>query len=277
MWQKVQGWGHKNLSWAGKETLVKAVIQAIPTHVMSCMRIPKVTGEEINRIIRKFWWGNADNNSIHWICWNEMCSAKGDGGLGFKDLDLFNLALLAKQGWRLLQNPSSLAARVLKGKYYPTGSFLNAQLGSNSSYMWRSFIQGREILLIGLKWRVGDGLSIGIWEDTWLPNINGGRILSNPHTLHPRAKVWELMDFTYGGWNVNLLNFLFHPIEVADILKIPLSLRWPKDEVIWAPNLTGRFSVRSAYHMARRLRSGNLNQSFILEEEILEEELVGES
>ena len=58
--------------------------------------------------------------------------------MGFRNLQAFNLAMLAKQGWRLLMNPNSLVARVYKAKYYPHGDVLNASLGSRPSYAWRS-------------------------------------------------------------------------------------------------------------------------------------------
>ena len=56
------------------------------------------------------------------------------GGLGFRDIELFNLALLARQTWRVLMDQDSLSARVLKAKYFPNESLLQATLKSGASF-----------------------------------------------------------------------------------------------------------------------------------------------
>ena len=86
---------------------------------------------------------------ISWIGWKKMCKPKYLGGLGFRNLQAFNLALLAKQAQRILTNPHSLAARILKAKYFPYCDVLNASLGSNPSYTWRSIYNSLEILKRG--------------------------------------------------------------------------------------------------------------------------------
>ena len=57
IWRKLKGWKEKLLSQAGREILVKAVIQAIPTYTMSGFKLPKGLINEIETLIRKFWWG----------------------------------------------------------------------------------------------------------------------------------------------------------------------------------------------------------------------------
>jgi hypothetical protein len=79
------------------------------------------------------------------------------GGLGFRDIELFNLALLAKQAWRLIQEPSSLSARILKAVYFLNKDFLEAELGALPSKIWRSILDGRQVLKLGMIKRIGTG------------------------------------------------------------------------------------------------------------------------
>ena len=77
--------------------------------------------------------------------------------MGFKNLQAFNLVMLAKQGWRLLENPNSLVACMYRAKYYPHGDVLKAGLGSYPSFTWRSIMQWLEVVRKGTRWRVGNG------------------------------------------------------------------------------------------------------------------------
>ncbi|KAM1385963.1 hypothetical protein TB2_031835 [Malus domestica] len=79
-------------------------------------------------MIAKFWWsGDLGKRKIHWLNWRVLCKSKQEGGLGFRDLYAFNLALLAKQSWHFLHNPEALVYRVFKARYFPATDFLEAQ------------------------------------------------------------------------------------------------------------------------------------------------------
>ena len=133
--QKLAGWKGKLLSMGGKEILIRAVAQAIPTYTMSCFQLPQGLCDDLESMIRNFWWGQKHQESkMAWVGWKQMCHPKSKGGLGFRNLRAFNLAMLAKQAWRILTNPTSLIARVLKARYFPSGDILSATLGSNPSY-----------------------------------------------------------------------------------------------------------------------------------------------
>ena len=109
IWKKLKGWKDKLLSQAGREILIKVVIQAILTFTMSCFELPKGLINEIETLIRKFWWGyRGEQRKIHWISWEELCYPKNEGGMGFKELSMFNDSLLAKQIWRLENNKGCL-------------------------------------------------------------------------------------------------------------------------------------------------------------------------
>ncbi|KAL9422440.1 hypothetical protein AB3S75_034668 [Citrus x aurantiifolia] len=80
---------------------------------MSVFKILMGLCEDIQKAVAKFWWGsNQEKKSIHWAKWEKMSHAKARGGLGFRDRSSFNQALIAKQGWRIMQFLNSLVARV---------------------------------------------------------------------------------------------------------------------------------------------------------------------
>ncbi|KAK5836891.1 hypothetical protein PVK06_012696 [Gossypium arboreum] len=77
--------------------------------------------------------------------------------MGFRDLSLFNKALLAKQVWRLLTQPDCLLSKVFKSRYYPYSDILSAKTGSYPSLTWRSICGARDLFDDGLLWRIENG------------------------------------------------------------------------------------------------------------------------
>jgi hypothetical protein len=103
--------------------------------------------------------------------WSSLTHTKANGGMGFKDMSLFNQAMLGRQGWRLITRPEALCSRVLKGKYYLNSVFLAATRTRKSSEMWRAIRHGREVLKKGMVYRIDPGTSVNIWKDNWIPGI----------------------------------------------------------------------------------------------------------
>lgn len=106
-------------SIGGEEALLKAMAQALTTYAMSYLKLPKSLWNGMARAMTQFWWGSTGGKrKIHQMNQKCMCTAKVVGGMGFRDFEGFNKALLAKQAWRILQNSNTLLARLFKKKYF---------------------------------------------------------------------------------------------------------------------------------------------------------------
>jgi hypothetical protein len=118
--------------------------------------------------------------------------------MGFKDLHSFNLAMLAKQVWRLAIENTSLCATVLHAKYYRYGDILKAGPKVRSSFTWQSIFSGIATFKQGYIWRVGTGENINIYTDPWIPSSHNRKILS-PRGLGVYTKVSQLICPITGG------------------------------------------------------------------------------
>ncbi|XP_060968579.1 uncharacterized protein LOC115710349 [Cannabis sativa] len=163
---RLNKWHDKYLSRAGKEILLKTVIQSLLTYAMSVFLIPTGTCDEIEKLMARFWWktSSSKGNGIIWMSWERMATHKDLGGMGFLHLSDFNLAMLAKQGWRLLCNPNSLLSRVYKARYFPHSDFLSADLGSNPSFVWRSIWSAQNLLKLGVRRTIRTGMHTRILD-----------------------------------------------------------------------------------------------------------------
>ena len=125
--------------------------------------------------------------------------------MGFRDLKAFNLALLAKQAWRIQQNLGSMVHKVFKAKYFARYSFRKAQLWSRPSYVWRSIMVAMDIIEKGSRWVIGKGKRVHIWEDRWIPTPNSFKVV--------RVMVSSLINMDIRSWDVAKVNNTFLPFE----------------------------------------------------------------
>jgi hypothetical protein len=178
-----------------------------------------------------------------------MMKPKEEGGLGFRDIHAFNLAMLAKQSWRLWQNPDSLCARVLKAKYYATTMVLETKPKHGMSYSWRSILHGLDIMKKSMIWRLGDGRNLKIWTDPWLPRDQSRRPIT-PRGANLFTYVDELINPITGLWVEQLVKENFWEEDTTIILAIPI-FEGTENSLAWHYDKKGLFSVRSAYRVCR--------------------------
>jgi hypothetical protein len=171
-----------------------------------------------------------------------MCIPKDRGGMGFRDLHMFNTMMLAKQCWRLMEQPDSLCARVLHAKYYPDGDLLNSKLKSGSSYTWKSVLYGIQIFNRGCIWRVGDGSQIDIWNDPWIPMSPTRKMYTSKGSII-LGKVSDLINPTTMSWDEELIRDIFWSVDATRILEIPITPSSMEDFVAWHFTKTGFFQL----------------------------------
>ncbi|XP_073367695.1 uncharacterized mitochondrial protein AtMg00310-like [Aegilops tauschii subsp. strangulata] len=263
IWKCKQGWLGKLLTKAGKEILIKACAQAIPIFAMLVFDLTKGLCEQMTAMICRFFSAQQeDDQKIHWLSAEKLTRSKKEGGLGFKDLHTFNLAMLAKQAWRLLDNLDSLCAQVLKARYYLDSDIFHAEAKDGISYAWRSILQGVEVLKQGIIKRVGDCTTVKIWEDPWLPR-NWDTKPFTPRRNSDVTMTAELMDSYTTTWDEQLVKYIFWAPNANLILALPI-----KDEMedgwAWHLDHRGCFSVKSAYKLCKRVelvRAGEASSS----------------
>ncbi|XP_074274046.1 uncharacterized protein LOC141597480 [Silene latifolia] len=246
--KRLSGWRGKILSRAGKEVLIKAVANSLPTYVMSIFKIPVSFCDELRALISRFWWGHDEGKKgISWVAWRKMCKPKGLGGMGFRDFHMFNIALIGKQVWRLLTVPDCLFTKLMRAKYFPNGDVMSASIGNSPSYTWRGMVEAREALMTGWRKRIGDGLSTRVWLDAWLPGTQTGRIITPPVQGFEDLRVADFLEGDGLRWSHELLAQWLLPIDRERVTNIRISPNKPGDVWYWVAEKDGIYSVRSAY------------------------------
>ncbi|GMJ04189.1 hypothetical protein HRI_004088000 [Hibiscus trionum] len=256
---RVDCWSNRFLSMGGKEVFIKSVLQAIPIYAMQCFLFPLTLCTDLEAILNKFWWCNSGSKKgIHWSRWIDLCGSKEMGGMGFRNLAKFNIAILAKQGWSLLTNPDSLLSKVFRGHYYPNESFLHANLGSSPSYAWKSIWASRGLLEKGIGWIIGDGKSVNIWNDSWVPGLSDGRITVDSISTQ-FTTVFDLIK-EQGLWKEDVIRRLFNTTQAAQILKIPLANVPTPDVYTWRHDNSAKVKV-TCWRFVKNYIPTNVNLS----------------
>jgi hypothetical protein len=178
-----------------------------------------------------------------------MTHPKDIGGMGFRDLHYFNLAMIAKQGWNIMTRPHTLVAKIYKARYFPNSSFFDSKIGHNPNYAWRGIWKARQILMHGCRWSIGNGTSIKVMGDPWLRDKEGAWLPSPQVQGVHNFTINELMIPNMKLWDKVKIESLF-PLNIANrIMQTPLLDMVEDDKLIWIDSSQGHYSVKSGYKL----------------------------
>uniref|UniRef100_A0A6N2M5M2 Reverse transcriptase zinc-binding domain-containing protein n=1 Tax=Salix viminalis TaxID=40686 RepID=A0A6N2M5M2_SALVM len=252
MQKRLAGWKVNNLSLAGKITLCKVVLATIPLYPMQAAVIPKHTCKEIEKICRRFIWGQTEGrDKIHLVNWKIICKPKEEGGLGLRKMDMMNKAFIMKLAWGMMQE-KSLWVKFLEDKYMNTSRGEGRPVASASdSVLWKAICREWDTVRQNVSWQLGNGSHISFWKDKWVGDYGPLINLLNPeatvNTLH--YTVADMVD-SGGNWKWELFAH-FLPIHTVMSIAghIPPMQDTRADSVAWDHSSNGRLSVRTAYRV----------------------------
>ncbi|GKB20800.1 RNA-directed DNA polymerase, eukaryota, reverse transcriptase zinc-binding domain protein, partial [Tanacetum coccineum] len=106
---RTENWKNKYLSYAGRLMLIAAMLESMSVYWASMFKLPKTVVKEVNSILKRFLWSNDDSaKGKAKIAWKNVCRPKEYGGLGIKNIESWNEALLSKLLWNIASKKDTL-------------------------------------------------------------------------------------------------------------------------------------------------------------------------
>ncbi|XP_061358638.1 uncharacterized protein LOC133302833 [Gastrolobium bilobum] len=248
---RLSSWKQNSLSLAGRITLAKAVLEALPAYTMQSTDVPISICKEVEKMTRGFIWGsNRSKRKVHLVSWENVYRVKEEGGLGLRDQKLINQAYAMKIGFGVMMNHDTLWARILRCKY-KVGAELVPMLkeGRSNSNVWKGVCRSWKHVQDGVRIHIGNGCKTKFWWDKWVPKM--GRLIDRTSESIPEeTSNWLVGDCVNqaGFWQWPKFNKFLNDEVMEAISNIqPPSVNAGADKVCWDLSSTGTFSIKSAY------------------------------
>ncbi|KAL0925393.1 hypothetical protein M5K25_003719 [Dendrobium thyrsiflorum] len=246
VFEKLNGWGKKLLSLAGRILLAKSSLLTMPNYIITHSLVPKGVLHELDKVCRDFILNKSNGKrGMHFVAWEEMCKPRCDGGMGMISPATRAGSLRARLAWNLLEKPDSLFHRNMIAKYGK--NVVNGECRQNASNAWKILIDGGLHLKDITKWKVGDGVRINVVNDTWL--------LDRCLRLWPTFVDFENLEGrmvqqflnTDGSWNILELKKFFHVELVRLILQVKVHVDLGGDQLELRCQHSGKSITAMAY------------------------------
>ena len=221
---KLASWQSKLLSKAGKLVLIKSAPTPIADYYMRCHALPIKVCNAIDKLVRDFLWGSTnEKRKLHLVNWHTVTLPKDWGGLGLFQMRYRNQALLAKLCWRIANENESPWAQLLSKKYLTPNRLTEEGRNRPCSKIWAACKAGGPVYVRGLKWTIGNGISVKFWQDFWLPM---GTLRSQIHGSLARNEEGLTVHQCHSvslGWFLHNLSFELPHDLIEEIKAVPFS------------------------------------------------------
>ena len=242
------------LSHAARLELIRSVFSAIPVYYMANILFSKKFIAKLTAVIRNFWWtGVRETDSKKSLClraWKDICSSKGEGGLGIRNLKAINESLILTAAWRLANAPSSHLYLVLKAKYFPDTSIWRATTTPPKSAFWASILNMLPKLRDHAFYQLTQG-NISLWSMPWCNlwySIYDHLVPQQAGFVYP-SHVKDLWLPGLKSWNHSLIFSLFQQPLASHIVNTQILDDDGPDLLCWDLTPNGICSSKSAYKL----------------------------
>jgi exonuclease III len=259
MERKLSGWQRMYLSKGGRITLIKSTLSSLPTYFMSLFPIPASVALRIDKIQRDFLWGGmGEGKKFHLVNWSQVCQPLKMGGLGVRNLRLFNQALLGKWLWRYGNEENAFWRHLISAKYGNSfGGWTTREVhGPYGSGLWKHIRKGWGIFTRHVHFEVGDGSKTKFWDDVWCGSCSLKHAFPDLYSIarNKDAAVGDLLQFQNGGvtW---LIDFIRHVQDwelesvnlLLELLYSSSAKGYGEDRMCWRGGCQAGFQVKTYY------------------------------
>lgn len=165
--KRIGSWTNKFLSYAGRAQLIQTILFSMQVYWSSLFILPKKVIKEIEYLFRAFLWSGTDlRKHSAKIAWDIVCTHKKEGGLGFKSIEIWNKAAIAKHVWFLfLGGEKSMWCQWVKSYLIKGRCFWKIKIPNDPSWVWRKILSLRPIIYPLIRHRIGDDQDTFLWYD----------------------------------------------------------------------------------------------------------------
>lgn len=258
---KLTSWKAKYLSFAGRATLVKAVLGSLPSYYLSLFLAPKCVIKKMEGLRRDFLWGKVGTRQkIRWVRWDRVTKPKKVGGLGIGGLEDFNIAMLSKWWWRIKENPNHLWAQVIFAIHGSKKIDNMVPVKRSITGVWKDIASMDDVLAklgINIKdkltVKLGNGGKVRFWTDIWAGNSALMLLYPNMYRLASNKNAWVLDNYDSGvngitwGWDCSRPpNSAVEATEASSLWSFlqQIQVNNVADQWIWCNNEDKLFSTK---------------------------------